>query len=215
MTTPSQKVSMKPPAYFDFGKGKKLAVSRFRIDFEDIKTSRDGAIELTVAIIFLILSSAFFYIGAKVVIATFINKLPAGILIFGILLGLFGALGIYQSPMIARLRFKSLINLNGDDLEIKIGQSWPLNIRTERSFNHPSSECVLSFIYSYINKRDEHNFHIELTHVPSKTTHIITSTIQPSHIDPSSKAGLRNLVNKIREAIGESDITTCCKSSDD
>ncbi|MEY3828906.1 MAG: hypothetical protein RL636_607 [Verrucomicrobiota bacterium] len=206
---------MKLPTYFDFGKGKKLTVSRFSIDFEDIKSSRDGAIELTLAVIFLILSSAFLYIGAKVVIATFIDKLPAGILIFGILLGIFGALGIYQSPMIARLRFKSLINLNGDDLEIKIGQCWPLNIRTERSFNYPSNECVLSFIYSYINKRDEHNFHIELTHVPSKTTHIITSTIQPSHIDPSCKASLRNLVNKIREAIGESDITTCCKSSDD
>jgi len=206
---------MKPSTCFDFGAGEKLTITKLRLDYEDVKPPRDGAVEFSLATVCLTLSSVFLYIGLIAIISFFTDNKPLFILFFGTLFGSFGALGFYQFPAMARLWFKSQITLNGENLEIKISECWPLNIRTGRTFNYPARECVLSFTCSYINKRDEHNFHIELTHTPSGKNYIITSTIQPSNLDPASRSGLRNLVNEIREAIVKSDITLRCKSSDD
>lgn len=206
---------MKSPTCFDFGLGQQLTVTRLRLDYENVKSSKDGAVEFILASICLLLASVFLYIGIVSIITFFTTEKPVFILFFGILFGSFGFLVVYQFPTMARLSFKSQIIRNADDLEVKIAERWPLNIRTERAFNYPSSECVVSFTYSYISKRDEHDFHIELTHVPSKTTHIITSSIQPNKLDPSSRSQLRTLVKKISDSIIESGLTTQCQFLDD
>lgn len=202
---------MNSPACFNFGLGQKLTVSRLSLDYENVKSSKDGAVEFILAGISLLLASVFVYIGVVSIITFFSTEKPMFILFFGILFGSFGCLVLYQFPTMARLSFKSQITRNADDLEIKIAERWPLNIRTERVFNYPSSECVVSFTYSYISKRDEHDFYIELTHIPSKKTHIITSPIQPNKLDPSSRSQLRTLVKKISDSIIESGLTTQCQ----